>query len=108
VFVVSHGVPSDAPEGGVYRFVTGGIDAALEQARAAAGGKTVTVMGGADVGRQFVRAGLVDEISIHLVPVLFGSGTRMFEDLGLGHVALEPISAVQTPNATHLRFRVLR
>jgi dihydrofolate reductase len=65
-------------------------------------------MGGADTGRQFIQAGLVDELSIHLVPVLFGGGTRMFEHLGDGHQQLENLGAVQTAAATHLRFRVVR
>jgi dihydrofolate reductase len=106
VFVLSHDVPDDPPEGGVYTFVTDGIERALEQARAAAGDKNVTVMGGAETGQQYLRAGLVDELSIHLVPVLLGSGTRMFEHLGDQHVKLENAGAVQTPAATHLRFRV--
>ncbi len=73
-----------------------------------AGGKDVTVMGGANTGQRYLRAGLVDELSVHLVPVLFGSGTRMFEHLGDGHVQLEHLGAVQTAAATHLRFRVVR
>jgi dihydrofolate reductase len=81
VFVVTHDVPAENPQGGVYRYVTAGIGSALEQAQAAAGDKDVCVMGGADLGRQYIAAGLVDEMSIHLVPVLFGAGTRMFEDL---------------------------
>jgi dihydrofolate reductase len=107
VFVVCHEVPEKVPEGGVYSFVTDGIEAALEQARSAAGDKDVTVMGGADTGRQFIGAGLVDELSIHLVPVLFGGGTRMFEHLADGHLQLENLGAVQTAAATHLRFRVV-
>jgi dihydrofolate reductase len=107
VFVVTHAEPEETPEDGVYVFVTTGIERALEEAKAAAGGKTVTVMGGADVGRQFVEAGLVDEISIHLVPVLFGSGTRMFEQLSRDHIQLEPADVIDTPAATHLRYRVL-
>jgi dihydrofolate reductase len=108
VFVLSHDVPEDTPEGGVYTFVTGGIEPTLEQARAAAGDKDVTVMGGAETGQQFLRAGLVDELSIHLVPVLFGSGTRLFEHLGDQHIQLEPAGTVQTAAATHLRYRVAR
>ena len=108
VFVLGHQVPGNVPEGGVYTFVTDGIEAALKQAQAAAGDKDVTVMGGADTGRQFIEAGLVDELSIHLVPVLFGGGTRMFEHLGGGHLQLENLGAVQTAAATHLRFRVVR
>jgi dihydrofolate reductase len=108
VFVLSHSVPEEVPEGGVYTFVTDGIESALEQARAAGGGKYVTVMGGAQTGQQFIRAGLVDELSIHLAPILLGAGTRMFERLGDEHTVLEPLSAISTPKATHLRFRVVR
>src|ERR687898_1364225 len=63
VFVVTHAQPEEVPEGGVYTFVTGGIESALEEAKAAAGGKDVAVMGGADIGQQYIGAGLVDEIS---------------------------------------------
>jgi dihydrofolate reductase len=65
-------------------------------------------MGGADIAQQYLRAGLVDEISIHLVPVLFGSGMRLFEQLGNEHMQLETIEAINTAAATHLRFRVLK
>ena len=108
VFVVTHQAPTDAPEGGVYTFVTNGIHGALEQARAAAGDRTVGVMGGASIGQQFIAAGLVDELQIHLVPVLFGSGTRMFEHLGDEHIQLEPLQVVETPAAIHLRFRIVK
>jgi dihydrofolate reductase len=107
VFVVSNSEPKDVPEGGVYTFVTKGIESALEEAKAAAGDKDVAVMGGASVGQQYIRAGLVDEISIHLVPVLFGSGTRMFEHLGSEHIQLENARVIETPQATHLRFRII-
>jgi dihydrofolate reductase len=108
VFVVSHSVPDETPDGGVYTFVTDGIERALENARAAAGDKGVTVMGGAQTGQQFLAAGLVDELSLHVVPVLFGTGTRMFENLGGAHIALEPLATIQTPRATHLRLRIAR
>ena len=65
-------------------------------------------MGSARTGWQFLAAGLVDELSLHVVPVLFGAGTRMFESLGDAHIALEPLATVQTPRATHLRLRVAR
>jgi dihydrofolate reductase len=107
VFVVTHAEPEEAPEGGVYTFVTEGIESALEQAKAAAGDRDVALMGGADIGQQYIRAGLVDEISIHLVPVLLGSGTRMFEHLGSEHIQLESAGVIETPEATHLRFRVV-
>jgi dihydrofolate reductase len=108
VFVLSHDVPAGVPEGGVYSFVTGGIEDTLKQARDAAGDKDVTVMGGADTGQQYLRAGLLDELSIHLVPVLFGDGTRMFEHLGDRHLQLENAGSTQTGAATHLRFRVVK
>jgi dihydrofolate reductase len=107
VFVLTHDVPNDVPENGVYTFVTGGITRVLEEAKATAAGKDVTIMGGANIGQQFIKAGLVDEISIHLVPVLFGSGTRMFDHLGDEHIQLETIDVIETPAATHLRFRVV-
>jgi dihydrofolate reductase len=108
VFVVSHSVPREVPEDGVYTFVTGGIGEALQMAKRAAGDKYVTVMGGADIGQQFIRAGLVDEISIHLVPVIFGSGTRMFDHTGDQHIQLETLQVIQTSPATHFRFRVIK
>jgi dihydrofolate reductase len=108
VFVVTHSEPDEQPENGVYTFVTGGLEAALEHAKRAAGDKTVAVMGGADLGRQFIGAGLVDEISIHLVPVLFGSGMRMFDEAGDEHIPLEAIGVEPTPPATHMRFRVVK
>ena len=108
VFVVTHHAPQDAPEGGVYRFVTGGIEQALQAAKTVAGNKDVTIMGGANLGQQYIKAGLVDEISIHLAPVLFGGGTRMFEHIGSGHIQLEAIEVIQSTAATHLRFRVVK
>jgi dihydrofolate reductase len=108
VFVVTHSEPEEQPDNGVYTFVTGGIERAVEEASAAADGKAVAVMGGADVGRQFMKAGLVDEISVHLVPVLFGGGTRMFGEPGDEHIQLEAIGVEPTAPATHMRFRVVR
>jgi dihydrofolate reductase len=107
VFVVTHAEPEEVPEEGVYTFVTDGIESALEQAKMAAGEKDVAVMGGAEMGQQYIGAGLVDEISIHLVPVLLGGGTRMFEHLGGEHIQLESAGVIETPEATHLRFRVV-
>jgi dihydrofolate reductase len=108
LFVVTHEPPADPPENGVYTFVTGGIERALEQAQAVANGGVVAVMGGADIGRQYIAAGLLDEIQIHLVPVLFGDGIRMFDALGGEHVQLEAVEVLDTPVATHLRYRVRR
>ena len=108
VFVVTHAEPEEVHDGGVYTFVTDGIESALEQAKAAAGDKMVAVMGRADIGQRYIRAGLVDEISIHLVPVLIGGGTRMFEHLGGEHIQLESAGGIETPEATRLRFRVVK
>ncbi|GAA2747848.1 dihydrofolate reductase family protein [Terrabacter aerolatus] len=110
VFVVTHEAPDAGavPEGGVYTFVTDGIESAVEQAEEAAAGRTVTVMGGADLGRQCLAAGLVDEVSLHVAPVLFGSGTPMFAGLDVGHLRLELLETSATPEAVHLRYRVLR
>lgn len=108
VFVVTHEAPDTIPEQGVYSFVTDGIEAALSQARAAAGDRTVTVMGGADLARQYLAAGLVDELSLHVVPVLFGSGLAVFHGLDLGQVQLEQIESRPSEDALHLRYRIVR
>jgi dihydrofolate reductase len=107
VFVVTHEAPKQSPEGGVYTFVTDGLESAVRRAKEAAGDKDVGVSG-TQVGQQCVATGLADEISIHLVPVLFGSGTRMFEHLGGGHTQLETLEVIETRGATHLRYRVVK
>lgn len=107
LFVVSHGKPEDIPDNSVYTFVEG-AEAALEEAKAAAGDKDVEIMGGAKTGQRLIRAGLVDEIHIHLVPVLFGSGTRLFENLGDDHIQLEAPRVTEGPTATHLRYQVAK
>jgi dihydrofolate reductase len=107
-FVLTHNPPAPetvrAPT--VFTFVTDGIHSAVEQAKAAAGGKVVAVHG-ASAAQQCLAAGLMDEIQIHLAPVLLGSGTRLFEHLG-GQFQLRRTKVVETPNVTHLRFRVIR
>jgi dihydrofolate reductase len=108
VFVVTHQAPRESPEGGVYTFVTEGIERAYAKAKAAAGNKDVTVMGGANLAQQYLKAGLVDDIQIHLVSVLFGEGTRLFDHLGSEHIRLEPIQVLDTPSVTHLRFRLAK
>lgn len=105
VIVLTHSVPADVPAGSVYRFVTDGPKAALDAAREAAGDADVTIMGGADVGRQFLSAGLVDELSLHVAPVLFGGGTRLFGDLE-DHLKLTLADCLATPTAVHLRYRL--
>ena len=104
--IVSHSVPQDIPDGGVYTFVDS-VEAAFETAKKLAGDKDVVIMG-ANVAQQFLKRGLIDEISIHLVPVLFGSGTRLFEGLEGEHISLEILGVIQTPEAIHMRFRVVK
>jgi dihydrofolate reductase len=104
--IVSHTVPQDIPQGGVYSFVNS-VEAAFETAKKLAGDKDVYITG-ANVAQQFIQRGLVDEISIHLVPVLFGSGTRLIEDLGGEHIQLETTEVIETKEAIHLRFRVIK
>jgi dihydrofolate reductase len=104
--VVSHSVPPDVPQGGVYTFVDS-VEAALETAKKLAGDKRVGIQG-ANVAQQFITLGLVDEIFIHLVPVLFGDGIRLFEYPGSEHISLETVEVIETREATHLRFRVIK
>ena len=103
--ILSHSVPQDVPDGGVYTFVDS-IEAAFETAKKLAGDKDILIMG-ADVPQQFLTRGFIDEVSIHLVPVLFGSGTRLFDGLESEHISLEILDVIQTPEAIHMRFRVL-
>ena len=88
-----------------FTFVTEGIESALDQARAAAAGKDVTVGGGADVINQYLAAGLVDELELNIVPLLLGGGARLFEGVG-PEVALEQVRAVEASGVTHLKYRL--
>jgi dihydrofolate reductase len=108
VFVLTHHPrETESKAGGTsFTFVTDGIEAALEQARAAAGDKDVSLAGGADVVQQYLTAGLVDELQLHVVPVLLGAGVRLFDRLGSAPIALEPTRVIESPAVAHLRFRV--
>jgi dihydrofolate reductase len=110
VFVVTHEAREPLPmQGGTtYTFVTDGIEAALELARAAAGDKHVGIWGGANIIRQYLKAGLLDEMQIHLIPILLGGGVRLFEDLDPEGIELRRTSSIETPSATHLRFSVVK
>jgi dihydrofolate reductase len=103
--IVSHSEPDDVPEGGVYTFVTS-PEEAVATATALAGDKDVDVFS-ASIGGQLLRAGLIDEVRIHLVPVLLGSGTRLLDDIG-DHVCLTPLRVVEGVKATHLIYRVIK
>jgi dihydrofolate reductase len=104
-FIVTHR-PQEEPPGGVFTFVDG-VEPAVEQAKAAAGDKDVSVMGGADVIRQAFAAGLVDELSIVVAPLLLGGGKRLFEGFA-GDVELEHLGVHQSPYATFIDYRVRR
>jgi dihydrofolate reductase len=108
IFVPTHHVPDDPPRGAaVITFVTDGIEAAVTQAKAAAGEQDV-MLHGADTAQRCLRAGLLDEMEIHLVPVLLGDGRRLFDGLGPEHVELDRVRVIDAPGITHLRFRVRR
>ena len=108
VFVLTHHTRETAvKEGGTtFTFVTDGIESALEQAAAAAGEKDVALAGGASVAQQYLRAGLLDELQVHVVPVFLGGGVRLFDGLGTDRIKLESTRVIESPFATHLRYRV--
>ena len=107
MFILTHEPPHEVPAGaGTYTFVTDGVESAVAQAKAAAGDKAV-LLHGADITRQCLRAGLLDEMVIHLMPVLLGQGRPLFGHLGPEHVELELIHLREAPLATHLRYRVV-
>jgi dihydrofolate reductase len=107
VFVLTHKAPESSPENGVYSFITGGVAEAIRAAQAAAQGKDVSVMGGPDVGGQAIAAGVVDEIVVSVVPVLFGDGLRMFANLSR-HIQLERTSMIDTKDASHISYRIVK
>jgi dihydrofolate reductase len=92
---------------GTFTFVTDGIESALQQARAVASDKDVRLMG-ADIAQQFLSAGLIDEIQINHVPILLGDGVRLFEHVSMKNSRLEKERALDSPQATHIRYRVLK
>ncbi|MFI6486602.1 dihydrofolate reductase family protein [Streptomyces sp. NPDC050564] len=110
VFVLTHNPPPSetvaAPD--VFRFVTDGIESAVAQASKAAGDHNVVALHGATPVQQALRAGLVDEITVHVVPVLLGAGTRLFDHLADLRVELERFQVIESPEVTHLRFRVVK
>ena len=108
VFVVSHTIPQEwVYEGSPFRFVTDGLQSALEQAKAVAGDKDVGVIG-ASLVQQCIRAGLLDEIHVDVVPVLLGGGVRLFDHLGTEPIELESTRVIEGAGVTHLTFRVVK
>jgi dihydrofolate reductase len=112
IFVLTHTIPEKVAKGQndqlTVTFVTDGIESAIAQAKAAAGDKQVTVVGGANTAQQCLRSGLVDEIHIGIIPVLFGEGLRFFEPLGNEQMELERTRVFESPTRTDLWFRVVK
>ena len=108
VFVLTHH-PREAltMEGGTtFNFVTDGIESAMAQAQAAAGHRKVSIAGGASAVRQYLAAGRLDELYLHIAPVVLGAGERLFEDVG--DPVLEPVKVVASPAVTHIKYRIVR
>jgi dihydrofolate reductase len=107
-FILTHDVPERVAKGAeTFTFVTGGIESALNQAKAAAGDKDV-VGGGANIAQQYIKAGLVDEIQLHLVPVLLGEGIRLFDLPSAEPIELKITQVIGAPAVTHLGSRVVK
>jgi dihydrofolate reductase len=101
--------PLEKSGGTTFHFVTDGISSALAQAKEAAGGKDVALGGGANVAQQYLSAGLIDELELHIVPVLLGDGTRLLDNLaGANTIKFEPIRVVEAPGVTHLKYRSVK
>jgi dihydrofolate reductase len=108
VYVLTHHAREslEMQGGTTYHFVTDGIESALEQARAAAGDKDVLLAGGAKAIQQYLAAGLLDELYLHIVPIILGGGERLLENVG--NPTLEPVKVVASPAVTHVKYRVVR
>lgn len=107
-FIVTYSAPQEwVKEGSPFTFVTDGVESAVRQARQVAGDKHVSI-GSASIVQQCIKAGLLDEIQVDLVPVLLGDGVRLFDHLGAAPVELESTRVVAAPGATHLRFRIVK
>jgi dihydrofolate reductase len=92
--------------GTTFNFVTDGIEAALDEAQSAAGDKDVSIAGGASTVQQYMAAGLLDELHLHVAPVILGAGERLLE--GVGNPTLEPVKVVASPAVTHIKYRIIR
>ncbi len=110
VFVLTHHDRERVTKRGgtSFTFVTDGIEAALEEARAEAGEKNVSIAGGADVAQQYLRTGLLDELQLHVAPVLLGRGVRLFDNLGASPPEIEETAVISSPTVTHLKYRVVK
>jgi dihydrofolate reductase len=110
VFILTHHArqPVEMKGGTTYHFVTEGIERALERAKESADGQDVRLWGGAEAIQQYLSAGLLDELELHIVPVLLGDGARLFDNCADAGIALEQVRAVEAPGVTHLKYRVTR
>jgi len=106
VFVLTHYARESLVMAGgtTFHFVTDGIESALKQARDAAGDRSVAVAGGASTVQQFIRAGLLDELNMHIAPVILGAGERLLDNVG--DPTLEPVNVRSSPRATHITYRI--
>ena len=107
VFVLTHHPrePLSMQGGTTFTFVTDGIESALEQARTAADGREVAISGGASAVRQYLAAGMLDELYLHIVPIVLGAGERLLENVG--EPIVEPVKVVASPAVTHVKYRVV-
>ena len=96
------------PGGTTFHFVTDGLGSALQRARAAAGDRDIRISGGADTIRQYLAAGVVDELALHIAPILLGSGNRLFDSLDPSSLKLETGSVRGSPRVTHINYRMTR
>lgn len=112
IFVVTHRAPEQMAKGendGLrFTFVADGVERAIQQAKAAAGERDVTVVGGAHLAQQLIRAGLVDELHLSIMPVLLGEGLRLFDQLGPAPIELEKTRVLESPTRTDIQFRVVK
>ncbi len=108
VFVLTHHPrePLAMQGGTTFVFVTDGIESAMDQARAAAGDGVVSIAGGASTIQQFLAAGMLDELYVHIVPIILGRGERLFENVG--DPVLEPVKVIASPTVTHIKYRIVR
>jgi len=105
-FVVSHSKPKKMVDG--FSFINDGIESALNQAKSTAGNKNVWIMGGATLAGQYIKAKLIDELHIHLVTILLGAGSRLFEGTGPSIIELEKIKSIESTGVTHIQFRMIK
>ncbi len=110
VFVLTHHdrEPLEMRNGTTFHFVSDGIESALDQAKEAAGGEDVSLGGGAEAIQQYLAAGLLDELQLHVVPILLGGGSRLFDNLAGADLGLDPVRAIAAPGVTHVKYRLAR